>query len=180
MTMTNALTEEQKKLVEDNHNLIYSYIWKKGLNNNETEDWYGIFAVSLCNAAKLYDPDKGYRFTTLAFTAMENDLKMVLRHRKIQIPEECKISLDDPIDEKGHTIHEIIADNKDNFQAVFLNDAVERVLGRMNERKSRVIRCLIKNDLSATLTAKELGLSSQHVSKTYSMFLKKIKKAYVA
>ena len=180
MTMKNALTEEQKKLVEDNHNLIYSYMWNKGLSLNDTEDWYGVLATALCKTAKLYDPDRGYKFATLAFAVMDNDLKMIFRHRQIQIPEESQLSLDTPLDEKGNTAHEIVADAKDRFQSIYLKDAVQNTLRAMTERENQIIKCLLQNELSQKATAREVGMSQAYVSRVYIKFLDKIKSAYVA
>ena len=49
------LTEEQKKLVEDNHNLIYGYCHRYNLN---VEEYYGDLAVTLCEAAQTYKEEK--------------------------------------------------------------------------------------------------------------------------
>lgn len=49
------LTEEQSKMVEDNHNLIYWYAHMKHLDVNE---WYDILAIELCYAVMKYDPSK--------------------------------------------------------------------------------------------------------------------------
>ena len=49
------LTEEQKILVEENHNLIYWYCHKYNL---DIEEYYGLFAIELCRAVQLYDPTK--------------------------------------------------------------------------------------------------------------------------
>ena len=49
------LTEEQKRLVEENHNLIYWYCHKYNL---DIEEYYGLFAIELCRAVQLYDPTK--------------------------------------------------------------------------------------------------------------------------
>lgn len=49
------LTEEQSKLVEDNHSLIYWYINLKGLNQDE---WYDLLAIELCKAVQKHNKDK--------------------------------------------------------------------------------------------------------------------------
>ena len=46
------MTDEQRKLVEDNHSLIYLVINNMGLS---VEDNYDIAAIGLCNAAIGYD-----------------------------------------------------------------------------------------------------------------------------
>lgn len=50
------LTDEQKKLVEDNHNLIYWYTSNRGLN---LDDYYDLLAIELCNTVVNYDDSKG-------------------------------------------------------------------------------------------------------------------------
>lgn len=46
------LTPQQQKLVEDNHNLIYSLAYKKNINLDE---FYGDLAIGLCKAALAFD-----------------------------------------------------------------------------------------------------------------------------
>ena len=64
------LTDEQRKLVEDNHNLIYFYMNFKKVDPDES---YHDLAMGLCKAARTYNPKKG-AFSTYAMKCMENDL----------------------------------------------------------------------------------------------------------
>ena len=50
------LTEEQKLMVEQNHNLIYWYI---SLSNLDIDEWYDLLAIELCYAVQKYDPERG-------------------------------------------------------------------------------------------------------------------------
>ena len=50
------LTEEQKKIVEENHNLIYWYINKNKLDVN---DYYDLLAIELCNTAMKHNAERG-------------------------------------------------------------------------------------------------------------------------
>ena len=56
------LTKEQQQLVEDNHNLIYSYLNKRHLPIDSTFDFYGDAALGLCTAAHIYNPSLGFKF----------------------------------------------------------------------------------------------------------------------
>lgn len=69
---TFKMTEPQRKLAADNHNLIYSYMHKHGLD----DDWYGTLAEALCRAAVNFDESKGHKFATFAYKTME------LRHKR--------------------------------------------------------------------------------------------------
>ena len=62
------MTKEQERLVIDNHKLIYEYMWKHHMYEDDVEDWYGLCAIGLCKAALIYTPARGVQFSTLAFT----------------------------------------------------------------------------------------------------------------
>ena len=70
------LTEEQKKLVEDNHNLIYWFARKKHI---DIEEYYDILAQGLCIAAHNYNSSKG-SFSAYAYLVMNTEMQK--EHRK--------------------------------------------------------------------------------------------------
>lgn len=69
------LNQTQQRLVEENHNLIYSFMNKNKLSFESVEDWYGTCAIGLCKAALIYDPGKNVKFNTLAYVCMSNEMK---------------------------------------------------------------------------------------------------------
>ena len=66
------LSTEQRKLVEENHNLIYAVIHRLNLS---VEDYYDIAAIGLCKAAIKYDSERGM-FSTFAFSVIRNEILM--------------------------------------------------------------------------------------------------------
>lgn len=50
------LTDEQRKLVEENHSLIYWYLNRRGLDHSE---YYDLLAIELCLTVANYNPDRG-------------------------------------------------------------------------------------------------------------------------
>ena len=70
----NNITEEQKKLAEENHNLIYRFLSKYNLS---IDDYYDIAAIGLCKAAMTFDKSKS-KFSTYAFKCMY----MIMLHEK--------------------------------------------------------------------------------------------------
>ena len=46
------MTDYQRQLVTDNHNLIYRFLQKEKLN---MEDWYDLAAIGMCKAAKTFN-----------------------------------------------------------------------------------------------------------------------------
>ena len=85
------LTEEQKRLAEDNHNLIYGFANKKNL---DVEEYYGVLAIGLCKAARIFDSSKGYQFSTVAYTCMGNEVKQIWKKEMApsRIPSDCLTS----------------------------------------------------------------------------------------
>ena len=66
-----TLTDEERELVTNNHNLIYSYLNKFHL----TDDYYDLCAIGLCRAAHFYKPENG-KFSVYAFVCMSNIINM--------------------------------------------------------------------------------------------------------
>lgn len=66
------LNNEQRKLVEDNHNLIYQYLID---NNLPQDEYYDIAAIGLCKAAIGYDSSKGVTFGTYVYQSIRNNIK---------------------------------------------------------------------------------------------------------
>lgn len=63
-----VLTEEQRKLIEENHNLIYDYMVKHKL---DFSDYYDLLAIALCKAAIHYNFESS-AFSTFAFACFRN------------------------------------------------------------------------------------------------------------
>ena len=64
------LTKHQQEIVEDNHNLIYSFIHRRGL---DADEYYGLIAESLCKAVLNWDESKG-KLSTLFYIIARNDV----------------------------------------------------------------------------------------------------------
>lgn len=73
------LNNEQRELVEKNHNLIYQFLIDNNLSHDE---YYDIVAIGLCNAAMKYDSSKGIAFSTYAYKAMSNTIKQYVTYDK--------------------------------------------------------------------------------------------------
>ena len=66
------LTEEQKKLVEENYKLV-PYVIFSVMHLDDLEEWHGYACIGLCNAAVLWDKKKG-PFATYAVKAIKNSI----------------------------------------------------------------------------------------------------------
>lgn len=113
-----TLTEKQRELAAKNHNLIYRYAAIKEVSLDE---FYGVFAIGLCKAARVYDASTGYKFSTLAFRSMENEYKNYWRHElnSSHIPSDQIVSYHAVIDqEKNECDFLATALNKRNACAI--------------------------------------------------------------
>lgn len=105
------LTDEQKKLVEDNEKLIYEFAKQYNLS---LDVYYGILAIALCKSAINYMPEYGYTFSTYAYHFMRNAVYCEWNAgitKKRTCPYE-KIFLDAQIDDMDFS--EVIGSDKDD------------------------------------------------------------------
>ena len=104
------LTPEQQKLAEEHHKLIYSFAKKRNL---DLEEFYGLLAIGLCEAARTFDKSLGYKFSTLAYTFMKNEYLQYIRtqYNLSHIPSEQIVSYTQLLGGKfeGTDITEVIA-----------------------------------------------------------------------
>ena len=91
-----VLNEKERKLVEEHHNLIYSFLFKY---NYPEEEFYDVAAIALCYAAHSYQEDKG-AFSTYAYHTMYLRVSRAyqLQHSATHIPDALLSSLDEPLD----------------------------------------------------------------------------------
>lgn len=172
--MSKTLNDTQRKLVEDNHNLIYSYIHSHKLNLDAVEDWYGAAAVGLCKAALIYDESRGCKFSTLAYLCIDNEVKMEMRrNRKLVAP---TLSLHAPINQAvGCCMADIIPDNHDFMFSIYLNDAVAIATKGLSKRDSEFIHLIFEQGYTQKEVADKFGVSRTLVQRVYSSFKKKIR-----
>lgn len=76
--MRKKLNDQQRKLVEENHNLIYSFL---SANKLDIEEYYDLAAIGICKAALAFNPDKA-KFSTLAYKCMWNQVMLEKRKEK--------------------------------------------------------------------------------------------------
>lgn len=108
-----TLTDEERELVTNNHNLIYSYLNKFHLS----DDYYDLCAIGLCRAAHFYKPENG-KFSVFAFTCMSNTIRM--EWRKIQRQVHTTVSLNSTVcneEQAPIPIECIIPDPRDDYAA---------------------------------------------------------------
>lgn len=171
-----ALTPEQQKLVSDNHNLIYSYAKKMNL---ELDEYYGILAIGLCQAASLFDPDLGFAFSTLAYTSMRSECYSYWRNTymcKHHLPKDLIVSLDAPIHEDPYSkefydkIYDIF---EEDYKAEILKVEIKEFIETLSERDQILLLYLLQG-YSRKEIAAYLGVTRSNIGDR----LKKLKERW--
>ena len=85
--MAKNLTEEQKKLVSDNYDMIDRFMRRNCLTYSSSEDWHGILSYCLCMASKKYDSSMGASFRTFAYwylrSGYHHEISRIVNKRKL-------------------------------------------------------------------------------------------------
>ena len=135
------LTEEQKRLVEENHDLIYFTLRKFNWN---IEDYYGVAAYALCRAAITYNPAKNISFSTYAVKAMFNQVWNFRLYEMRKSPKEHMLSLEQDItigqDDYSGRLSEMVSDHgsqiEEGYKRLYLSD----LLTSLSERDKQILQ----------------------------------------
>lgn len=161
------ITDEARKLVEENHSLIYSFLYKYHLN---VEEWYDLAAIGLCKAANTYNNDKS-GFSTYAYKCMYTTVMCEKRKEKTmrRIPQDKIVYYENHINEES----------KDNDTSTFLNyipskqDVENETISTLSleniEKElignKRKIFLLLREGYTQCEISKIIGISKQRISK---------------
>lgn len=174
------LTEEQKKLAEENHQLIYSFLNSKKLNS---EEYYGIAAIGYVAAIRTYDPSKG-RLATIAYTAMYNEVKKHWHYlsRKKYDPENNGyelLSLHEPISDKldALKVEDTICDPaaSDAIESVELVIIFTDFFNKLVERDKKILR-LRSTGMSQHEIAEVCGVTQTVIQRRLADMIKDFKR----
>lgn len=160
------MTDEQKKLVEDNHSLIYLVINNMGVSIEEN---YDIAAIALCNAAIRYNP-KEYAFSTYACKCIKNEIMkdFVAGKRQKRALYDNLISYDAPLcssydDGEEINLLEQIKSKVSVEDEVLSKIMYSEVVEQLGKADNRILRFFEKG-LKQKEIAEILGVTQQRVS----------------
>lgn len=167
------LNEEQRKLAEANHDLIYWFMHKYNLcSPNAIEDWYGVCAIGLCKAAMMFDETRGATFSTFASKCMFTEMRSSLRKKRINEihfdPYLWNVYIDEPDADFAQDSDEYI-----DIKNLYLD-----ILEKLTPKQKAVIIDIFEHDYSQLEVANKRSISRQRVNMIYNDFIKKLRKAY--
>ena len=177
-----TLTDEQKKLVEDN--IPFAYLLAKRIYHPhiEYDDAVQLALLGFCNAARLYKPEKG-KFATLAFLAAKHTIQIEERKYRNEIAKAvyCSRSIDSDIFEQDsgcYNLHELIPDPKqDTYKQAEERIVLEKVgtfMRSLNSRDKDVFKYRVLFDMTQQEIADRTGLSQSYVSRIIKRLMSRV------
>ena len=156
-------------LVLDNLKLVYVVL--KKLNLYEQKDYYYEIGVEgLVRAAKTYQPDKGYQFSTYACRCIRNAVLMDIRNNKKRVND---ISLDAPVEIKDtvKSLYDLIESDFDveaQYEKKELVTRVYRALFELSDEEKKLYCDYFKEQKTQQQIAKEYKCSHAQISRRLS------------
>ena len=168
--MQEALTEKQRKLVTDNDNLIYKFAHQRHI---VVDEYYGILAIGLCNAAKKYNEDKG-KFSTFAYRCMTNELYAYWReiYKKSAVPSGEILSYDELEND------ECFCSSQDSVEDLATSRvALKEFVGTLSNQEKEVTKYLTVG-MKQTEIADKMGCTKQNISYLAKKICNKMKHCF--
>ena len=174
------LTDEQRKLVEDNTRLAYEFVHRKGFTYGyEFEDAVQIALLGLIYAAMTFKESKS-KFSTYAFLAMQSQFNM--EYRKIKKQKESgiiNVSLNEPITENEElSVEDVVVEHQDSIENIETVIAIKDAYEKLNDKEKQVISMIFYakgKEANQKSVAKKLGVSQPFVSRTTKKFKEYLK-----
>lgn len=174
------LTDEQRKLVEDNIKLAYEFVHRRGFTYGyEFEDAVQIALLGLIHAAMTFKESKS-KFSTYAFLAMQSQFN--IEYKKIKRQKESgiiNISLSEPVIKNEElSFEDIIVERQDSIEGIETIIAIKNTYEKLNDKEKQVIDMAFyakEKEANQKNIAKKLGVSQSFVSRTTKKFKEYLK-----
>lgn len=159
------ITEEQKELVEINHNLIYSFLQKQHLS---VEDWYGLAAIGLCRAAITFNKEMS-SFSTYAykcmFTHVYSEKRKELQARTIPSNQIMYYQAQINDGNGSETNFMNFIQSKENVEETVLSDVIFDEYNKLLNDRDKKIFVLFRDGYTQKEISKIVGCSQPQVSR---------------
>lgn len=169
------MTDEQKQLVEQNHNLIYFYLHRHNLS---IEDYYDVAAIGLCKAAITFKKDKS-EFSTYALTCIKNEVNMIFRKffNQRTIPESSVVSIQQKIlgGDDNLDLESCISSVVDVEDEAIANASIKKFIAGISDREKMILQ-LYNAGYGQVEISERVGISQGQVSRDINNLLKRFKK----
>ena len=157
------LTDEQREIASENHNIIYKVINDMHLDDEEV---YGVAAIGLCKAAANYDENKNIAFSTYAYVSILNTLRKeyASQFKKTKVPKDKTLYLDYVYDwnDREISLGDRVASVNSFEDDVIIMEVYRKELEKLSKRDRNVILQLYMGDTYEQV-GKKNGISHERV-----------------
>lgn len=159
---------KNEDLVLNNIKLAYSVAWNMKSTGIEIEDLQSLALLGLVKAARDYDKERGYKFSSLAITIMRNEILQEVRRQRKQ---QKQVSLNSPIADGLYTLADVLEDKKNGFVEAEMQALIEG----LEENEKKAVRLIIFQGMKQTEAAGIIGVSQSMTSHYYRSGLQKLR-----
>lgn len=157
-------------IITDNLKLV-RFVMKRYFNNTHDEDLFQIGCLGLVKAAKAFDENKGFNFSTFAIKVITNEFFMLSRKK-----ETCTVSFEESVGD-GLILSDTLADSNNLYARVEICEIYNKALKSFNLRDKNIIQKYLKIK-DQKIIAKIYGISQGQASRIISSFREKVDKIY--
>ena len=185
---TIILSDEQRKIAEENHNLIYSFARKKNL---DIDEFYDLLAIGLCKAAYYFKPNKG-KFSTIAYIRMQHEMYNYYKELNMEkrIPKEKIVHYDifRTVGKNGDYSTDDVWSNKiidsvitrgvdeQSIDKVFCDSAIKKISKLCTPLEKETLYYVLKGVKAADI-GKKYNITRQAVQQRVKQIAKRSRKA---
>lgn len=170
------------QLILDNLGLIH-FVMNKMELYGDRESYYDAGLIGLIKAANEFDPDKGFKFSSYATTAIRNNILIEMRERNSNKRKANynTVSLETVVgdsDKKDLTLGDLIADDFDMEEHMIkkeLLEAVFKAISTLNDDEKLLIKYYIFDEMNQGEIAKKLGMTQGWICRKINRILRKIR-----
>ncbi len=155
-------------LVLNNMKLAYNTAWRMRYTGIELEDLQSLALLGLVKAAKAFDKERGYKFSTFAIKIMRNEILQEVRRQRKQ---RNQVSLNSPIADGLFTLGDVLEDK----QNVFAEAEVQALIEDLEENEKKAVRMILFQGVEQTEAAEVIGVSQSMISRYYHSGLQKLR-----
>ena len=161
---------KNEDLVLNNIKLAYSVAWSMKSTGIEIEDLQALALLGLVKAARDYDKDRGYKFSSLAITIMRNEILQEVRRQRKQ---QNHVSLNSPIADGLYTLADMLEDKKNGFAEA----EIQMMIEGLEENEKKAVWLVFFQGLKQAEAADIIGVSQSMTSHYYRSGLQKLRQS---
>ena len=158
---------KNEDLVLNNTKLAYRIAWSMKSTGIEQDDLQSLALLGLVKAAKAFDEERGYKFSTFAIKIMRNEILQEVRRQRKQ---RNQVSLNSPFAD-GLCLADVLEDKRN----VFAEAEVQALIEDLGENEKKAVRMILFQGMKQAEAADVIGVSQSMTSHYYRSGLQKLR-----